>query len=299
MSETTSIITQPNGRSGFSLAPTNLAEAMEFAGHLARSSLVPKDFQGNPGNIIVAVQWGAEIGLAPLQAMQSIAVVNGRPSIWGDAMIALVKGSGLLESIVEEIGDTAATCTVKRKGEAATSRTFTLEDAKRAGLLGKQGPWQQYTKRMLQMRARAWALRDVFPDVLRGVLIAEEARDIPPEPRDMGPADEVKPAPQSRAERARAALKKAKAPEAAQPAIEENRSPALLSALRSISAAQTMDELKATGDAAQGLTEFEVAVAKAAYKVRRQELMAAPIDADTGEVFPPLGDDVAEATETF
>jgi hypothetical protein len=162
----------------FALTPTTLKEALEFAELLSRSSLVPKDFVGNPGNIIVAIQWGAEVGLAPLQAMQNIAVINGRPCLWGDAVLALVRASGLLDAIKEEVTDAGATCTVKRRGSVPISRTFTVEDAKRAGLWGKQGPWQTYPKRMLQMRARAFALRDEFTDVLKGMHVAEEISDL-------------------------------------------------------------------------------------------------------------------------
>lgn len=162
----------------FSLAPQNLEEAFRFADMMSKSNLVPKEFAGNPGNILVAVQWGAELGLQPMQAMQNIAVINGRPALWGDSVIALVKASPLCESVVEETTDTHATCRVKRRGEPEQARTFSLDDAKKAGLIGKQGPWTQYPKRMMQMRARSWALRDVFPDVLRGMPIAEEVMDI-------------------------------------------------------------------------------------------------------------------------
>jgi hypothetical protein len=162
------------------LAPTNMKEAMEFAGLLAKSDIVPKDYQGKPGNVLVAIQWGMEIGLQPMQAMQNIAVINGRPSIWGDAMIALVRACPAFEYITETQTDREATCVIKRKGEPEAVRTFSLEDAKRAGLLGKSGPWTQYPKRMMQMRARSWALRDVFPDVLKGMICAEEALDSGP-----------------------------------------------------------------------------------------------------------------------
>lgn len=162
----------------FSLAPKSLDEALKFADVLAKSSIVPKDFNGNPGNILVAIQWGMELGLQPMQAMQNIAVINGRPSLWGDAVIALVRGSPLCESIIESIDGDVATCRVKRRGEPEQSRSFSMADAKAAGLSGKSGPWTQYPKRMLQMRARAFALRDVFPDVLRGMPIAEEVMDM-------------------------------------------------------------------------------------------------------------------------
>lgn len=183
----TEITTQ---KQNFSLAPKDLDEAMRFADMLAGSSIVPKDYIGKPGNCLVAIQWGMELGLQPMQAMQSIAVINGRPSLWGDAMLALVKAHPAFEWIKEECDGNVATCTIKRRGEPEVVQSFSLEEAKRAGLTGKQGPWTQYPKRMLQMRARGFALRDAFPDALRGVVSAEEARDTPTE-RDMGAAEVV------------------------------------------------------------------------------------------------------------
>lgn len=276
------IATTPN-KPVFSLAPQSLEQAMQFADMLSRSNLVPKDYQGNPANCIIAMQWGMEIGLQPLQAMQNIAVINGRPAIWGDAMLALVRGSGLLEYIDEDPQDSGCTVRIKRKGEPEAVRSFTLEDAKKAGLLGKQGPWQQHTRRMMQLRARAFALRDVFPDVLRGVHIAEEARDIPPETRDMGAADEVKPAtkalPASRADKARAALAQRKA--AAAVTIE--------AALEAIHRASTPEALKAAGElAAQLSNDDDKAIARDAYTTRKAQLVVMPqVDAETGELLQP------------
>ncbi len=91
----------PGGKPSFSLAPQDLAQALQFADIMSKSSIVPKEFIGNPGNILVAVQWGMELGLQPLQAMQNIAVINGRPSLWGDAVIALVRSSPLCEYVRE------------------------------------------------------------------------------------------------------------------------------------------------------------------------------------------------------
>ena len=177
---------------GFTMEPRNMDEAFRLADMLADSELVPKDFRGKPGNVMVAMQWGMEIGLKPMQSLQNIAVINGRPCLWGDAVIALVRGSSVCEYVSETDDGKTAICTVKRRGEAEQVRTFSMEDAKTAGLLGKQGPWTQYPKRMRQMRARAFALRDVFPDVLRGLPVAEELMDMPTE-RHMGPVDEVPP----------------------------------------------------------------------------------------------------------
>lgn len=160
----------------FSLTPTSLTEAIQFAETLSRSDIVPKDFKGNAGNILVAIQWGLELGLQPMQAMQNIAVINGRPSLWGDAVIGLVRGSPLCEYIYESMEGDTAICRVKRKGEEEQQRTFSMAEAKQAGLAGKN-VWAAYPRRMLQMRARAFALRDVFPDVLKGLPIAEEVQD--------------------------------------------------------------------------------------------------------------------------
>ncbi|MCB2251818.1 recombinase RecT [Pseudomonas chlororaphis] len=170
----------------FSLAPKNIDEALKFADYLANSDIVPKDFQRKPANILVAVQWGMELGLQPMQAMQSIAVINGRPSLWGDAVLALARSSPLCEYVTETDDGETATCRAKRRGEEEQVRTFSMADAKLAGLAGKAGPWTQYPKRMRQMRARAFALRDVFPDVLRGMAVAEEVQDIPTE-REVAP----------------------------------------------------------------------------------------------------------------
>ena len=187
---------QPQQSSTFDLSPRNFEQALTFSDYLADSDMVPKDFKGKPGNCLIAMQWGAELGLKPLQALQNLAIINGRPSLWGDAVIALVRSSPLCEFVIESDDGSAATCRVKRRGEPEQSRTFSVDDARTAGLQGKAGPWTQYPKRMRQMRARAFALRDVFPDVLRGLPVAEELMDTPTE-RYMGAAEEVKPAAQA------------------------------------------------------------------------------------------------------
>ncbi len=261
----------------FSLTPSSLAEAMEFAGMMSKSSIVPKDYQNNPGNILVAIQWGMEIGLQPLQSMQSIAVINGRPSIWGDAMLALVRSSGLLEAINEEVTDTKAVCTIKRRGEQEVVREFSMQDAKQAGLSGKQGPWAQYPKRMLQMRARAFAMRDVFPDVLRGVHVAEEAQDM--SERDMGAADVVGEVPTA----SRTSAPKAKLLSKQEPA-------ALGSVLAQIAESTGKEGLAKAKEMAGKLNEEDRATAAEAYKARVAELKraAAQVNKETGEVAAPM-----------
>ena len=165
---------------GFSLEPKNLNEAMQYAELIAKSNLVPTDFRGKAGDILIAVQMGMEVGLKPLQALQNIAVINGRPTLWGDAVLAIVRASGTLEFFEESWDEKAqaATCKAKRKGDTNhTIRTFSMVDAATAGLAKKAGTWTNYPKRMCQMRARAFALRDGWADVLRGFSVAEEVLD--------------------------------------------------------------------------------------------------------------------------
>src|SRR6185312_10394091 len=153
------------------LSPKNLDEALKLADMLADSSIVPKDFIGKPGNVLVAIQWGMELGLKPMQAMQNIAVINGRPSLWGYAVLALVLSSPLCEYIDEWEENGTAFCKVKRRGKPEDIQRFGDAEAQKAGLSGKQGPWSQYPQRMKKMRARSFAIRDNFADVLKGIQI--------------------------------------------------------------------------------------------------------------------------------
>ena len=159
-----------------------MADAMAFAKMVSGTEFAPKDFRSKPEACLLAIQHGSEIGLSPMQSLQSIAVVNGRPTIYGDAALAVCLAALVCEWVTESVdgeGDRmVATCSAQRRGyPAPITSTFSVGDAKAAGLWGKQGPWSQYPKRMLAMRARGFALRNAFADVLRGLVTAEEAQD--------------------------------------------------------------------------------------------------------------------------
>jgi RecT family len=193
------------------LLPRSLKEALQLASLLSKSKLVPKGFE-NPEACLVGILYGMEVGLSPIAALQRMAIIEGRPTIWGDAALALVEASGLLIKIEErieilgsqtderssdwpndgkasgaghqrpdqsdewqDIKTRTSICQVLRSGRSdPITRSFSVEDAKRAGLWQKPGPWTDYPDRMLMMRARAFALRDAFPDVLMGLYIREE-----------------------------------------------------------------------------------------------------------------------------
>lgn len=263
--------------------PSMLEGALKAADMLAKSDLVPKDFQGKPGNCLIAIQWGAELGLPPLQAMQNIAVINGRPSIWGDALLALVRGSGALVSINEWIeGDDGdkpnwiAHCEVVRRGaDEPVRRSFSWDDAKTANLADKQGPWRQYPKRMLQMRARGFALRDVFTDVLKGLYVAEEAQDMPrDEPRDITPESE-KSANQSESVRKKIAGKKGgtRVKADAEDAQDET-GPTLDSVIAEMRDAQNAETLEKVAAQVKGLSNGDKDKAREVYADRLREIRA-------------------------
>lgn len=162
---------------------STLDDMWRFAQCVVKSGFAPKGME-KPESVLIAVEMGYEVGLSPMAALQNTAVVNGRPTIYGDAALALVRGSGLLEFYEEkQVGakgkdDFGYCVTAKRKGDNSKySETFTVADAKVAGLWGKPGPWTQYPARMLKFRARGFLLRDAFGDVLKGMRTYEEERD--------------------------------------------------------------------------------------------------------------------------
>ena len=164
--------------------PNSFQELILFSDRLARTNFVPKNYRGKPNDILCAIQMGAELGLSPMLSLQNIAVINDRPSIYGDAMLAICKASPLCESIEEyldgdqsQINTLTAICKVRRRGfKNEITGSFSWKDAEKAGLT-KRGVWLSYPKRMLQMRARGFALRDAFPDLLNGLITREEAND--------------------------------------------------------------------------------------------------------------------------
>src|SRR3990172_4399637 len=169
------------------LMPQTFEGWKELAVFASQSGMVPKELTNNPGGCLIAMQFGSSLGLDPLQSLQSVMVVNGRPAIFGDATLAVCMAhrhwhAPSFREWFEGQGEQyAACCSVGRFGYAEpTIGRFSVADAIRAGLWGKSGPWTFYPQRMLQMRARAFALRNLYADALRGIAIVEEVQDIEP-----------------------------------------------------------------------------------------------------------------------
>jgi hypothetical protein len=174
-----------------------LDEMFRFAEIALKGGFAPKGINTREAAFL-ALEMGAELGLQPMQALQSIGVINGRPAPFGNVKTAIVLNSGLCEEMEEWFEDDegrvnipagslkdfpddfAAVVKVRRKGrKAAREGRFSVGDAKRANLWGKQGPWSQYPQRMLRFRALGFVLDDEFSDILRGFTSYEELQDYP------------------------------------------------------------------------------------------------------------------------
>lgn len=175
---------------------SNIGQATLIADLLVKGGYAPKG--ASVEFATVAILQGALLGLNPIQSLQNIAVVNGRPTLYGDGMAAVVKSSksfaGEKVEYVKGEKDNPLACVFKvwrrvNDKDVETEETFSVADARRAGLWpefdekgnlvrGKIGPWKTNPKQMLFNRARAFAYRHAFPDLLQGIRCYEEERDI-------------------------------------------------------------------------------------------------------------------------
>lgn len=181
-------IQSQNSRTQTGIQVQTYDECMKFADAVANSELVPKSYKAQgksvdkiKADLFVAIAMGQELGLTPMAAIQGIAVVNGMPTIWGDAMLAIVRASNKIKAFREwdegsfEGKDYVAYCESHRIGDDRSVVTkFTYDDANIAGLIKKAGTWTTHPKRMFKYKARSFNLRDQFPDVLKGLHSREE-----------------------------------------------------------------------------------------------------------------------------
>ena len=170
------------------LGPQSFAETLQLAEIASKSGLVPSAYRGKVQDIIIAIQKGAEVGLSPLQSLDSISVINGKAAMWGDALLAVCMAHATFIDIQEGWDNkgteqAVAHCKVRRLnrlGEVSVYEyRFGVDDAKTARLWNNKSkiPWIQYPMRMLQMRARTFCLRTAFADALKGFGSVEEIRD--------------------------------------------------------------------------------------------------------------------------
>lgn len=194
----TNQLIQTNNNQIAPFAPQTFKEWWDMAALIVKAGLAPKGMETTE-KCFLALQRGAQLGFFPLQAIDEISVIHGRPYVSTQAHLGQVQSSGLLEDKIEEFIEedgkiTGARCILKRKGmKTPVTRTFTLADAKAGGLLEKDN-WKKDPIGMLQTRALRKSLSAGFADVLRGMgYSAEEARDmdmvdVTPKEASMNPA---------------------------------------------------------------------------------------------------------------
>lgn len=216
-------VTAPKGKAQVSahanvtaLIPQNLDEAWRMAEAFYAADMVPSGLKGKhdgekeiKAKLMLAICKGAEVGFAPVTAVGTIMVVNGKACIYGDGATSLVQNSGRIEWIKTNVtspNDSGkwgegykVTVSLKRKDQSEPYvRSFSFEDAKRARLTGKQGPWLDYPERQCYWRAWSWCARDGASDALMGLAVAEEVRDFETEAKrthktDTSDLDDVAP----------------------------------------------------------------------------------------------------------
>jgi hypothetical protein len=167
------------------IMPATLHEKLEMANVFVKSNLMPRGLD-KPEKVVIALEMGHELGLPPLIAIMNIAVINNKPTLKADMMVALALRSGKIEDIrISFIGkehendaDYGCRVTIKRKGiKTLFKATFTRRDAKVAGLDHKDN-WQKYERRMLKHRAMAFCIRDSLPEIFAGIYLPDELENI-------------------------------------------------------------------------------------------------------------------------
>ena len=183
------------------LVPRTLEEASALAEVIAGSGLAPAGFD-TPQACLIAILHGLELGLTPLAALQRLALIEGRPTLWGDGALALVRASGLCHRGPRDAGGLrpgrlaggvhAAAGAVRAASSSGASPPM-MPGGPGSG--ASPGRGADYPQRMLQMRARAFALRDGFADVLGGLYLREELEGSEPGWSAPGPRGGPKSAP--------------------------------------------------------------------------------------------------------
>ena len=136
---------------------------------------IPKSYRGNDGAILLAMDWANKRGLDLITALQSVSFFDGKPMIDATMQRALARQAGY-RVIVSDASATSATVTVSEQGEVIGSATFTIEEAKAAGLTSKN-TWKNYAEDMLVARATTRAIRRFAADVMVGLSIEDEIVD--------------------------------------------------------------------------------------------------------------------------
>ena len=149
-----------------------LSEYLNVSNTISKTELVPDALKGRPEAILAVMLAGSVLGIGPMQALQSINIIKGKPALSAELMRALVLSAG--HQIIVEANDLEATATCKRQGwEDWKTVSFSLDDAKRAGLTSNP-VWSKYPRAMVSARVTSEACRLYFPDIISGLSYTPE-----------------------------------------------------------------------------------------------------------------------------
>jgi hypothetical protein len=176
------------------IIPRTVEEVRTLAKMFAASALLPQELRGKEADVFVSIMAGQELGLPPMAALRGVHVVKGKPVLAADTMVGIVLGSGLAEyfQCIDDSPESVTYETKRRGAPAPQVCTWTMEDARAAGLTGEN--WKKYPRAMLKARCKAMLARDAYPDVLAGCYEPDEAREFV----DRGPPPAPVPPPRDR-----------------------------------------------------------------------------------------------------
>ena len=252
--------------------------ASRLAGALCSTAMVPKQYQGKPDDGAAAILYGAELGMNPIQSLQNVMVINGKPGVEARTMVALLKTKGYRVETVES-SDTSVTVRGTAPNGHEESSTWTIDRAAQAGYTSN-ALYKKIPAQMLWAKAATEVCRKIAPDVLLGIAYSTE------ELRLEGAVKATatrKDRPSRGSSGLRAALEQQPARDVHDADVDEDEGPAGLSepafnALGDIDRAGTRAELKQIMDALEGtLDEDEHKQLHAAATARWREL---PADAE-------------------
>lgn len=160
---------------GFSYITAGLQERAAYIARIAPSTIIPTAYRGNPANAFVAAETGAALGLEPLQALASIAVINGRATLSSDLMAAVIRRAGHTLRLVENSPESVTATLIRADDKTFKFEvTWDKEKAVKAGLWGQKGPWSQYPTQMLRARAITEVARQGASEALMGMIYSPE-----------------------------------------------------------------------------------------------------------------------------
>lgn len=158
------------------IEPQSMGELRQLAKSVSDAGLGTKLTEAQA---LVIMMTGRDLGLSYAQSMRAFHIVSGKPVLSADAMVAVCLRSDQCEYFrTVESSDKACTVEAKRRGSEPSRLTFSIEEAKRAGLLSNAN-WSKYPAQMLRARAKSALARDLFPDILLGLYDPDELEQTP------------------------------------------------------------------------------------------------------------------------